>query len=149
MIFLLVGVALAKGNAILGTVVDRNGEPMQSVNVSLSPVVDEKEASSGETAEVITVEIITDETGSFRIDYLRDSEGNRIKLAKRTTYALTLFSVGYHEESIQVEYRRGELVLEPILLEKETIRVDNAGDNIDPSAHPDGTQSSGGSYEGE
>lgn len=134
MILFLVGMAYAKGNAILGTVVDRNGEPMQSVNVSVAPG---------------NVELITDENGAFRIDYLRDEEGNRVKLDKRTTYTVSLFSVGYHEESVTVEYRRGELVVEPITLEKETIRVEDGGDNIDPDAHPDGTQSAGGSYEGE
>jgi hypothetical protein len=130
----LISTVLAKGHAISGQILDRNGKPLERVNVSLTPG---------------NVEIITDENGMFRIDYLRDEEGNRIKLARRTSYALTLFKVGYHEESAVVEFRRGELVVEAITLEQETIRVESSGDDIDPSKAGDSSQSAGGSYEGE
>ena len=90
-------VAVAKGHAIVGQVIDRNGKPVERVNVALSPG---------------NVEIITDNSGGFRIDYLRDADGNRIKLSKRTEYVLTFFRVGYNEESLQFSYKRGELILE-------------------------------------
>ncbi len=134
MLLALISTVLAKGHVISGQVLDRNGEPLERVNVSLAPG---------------NVEIITDENGMFRIDYLRDEEGNRIKLSRRTSYTLVLFKVGYHEESAVVEFRRGELVIEPITLEQETIRVEASGDDIDPAKAGESSQSAGGSYEGE
>ncbi|MFZ5475508.1 MAG: carboxypeptidase-like regulatory domain-containing protein [Myxococcota bacterium] len=121
-------------HAITGTVIDRNGEPLERVNVALAPG---------------NVEIITDETGKFLVDYLRDEEGNRVKLAKRTEYTVSFFKVGFHEEKQTFFYKRGAFVLEPITLKEDTIRVDPSTDNIDPAQFPDRQQSSGGSYEGE
>jgi hypothetical protein len=126
--------AVAKGHAIIGQVIDRNGKPVERVNVALSPG---------------NVEIITDNSGGFRIDYLRDAEGNRIKLSKKTEYVLTFFRVGYNEESIRFSYKRGELILEPLTLQEDSIRVEYMPENIDPSRFNDQTQGSGGSYEGE
>jgi hypothetical protein len=131
---LLPGTALAGKHSISGTVQDRNGQPVERVNVTLEPG---------------NVEIITDETGKFLIDYQRDAEGNRTKLAKRTDYAITFFKIGYHEEKQEFFYKRGELVLEPVTLKEDTIKLDPSSDNIDPATFPDRAQSSGGSYEGE
>jgi hypothetical protein len=126
--------AFAGKNAISGTVTDRNGQPIYRANVSLKPG---------------NVEIITDESGKFTIDYLRDDQGNRIKLQKRTEYTVTYFKVGYHEETQTFLYKRGAFELEPITLKEDTIKVDPSVDNIDPATFPDRQQTSGGSYEGE
>jgi hypothetical protein len=132
---LLVPLALAANkHAITGQVLDRNGEPLERVNVALAPG---------------NVEIITDETGKFLVDYLRDDEGNRVKLQKRTEYTLSFFKVGFHEEKATVVYKRGTLVVEPVTLKEDTIRVESSKDDIDPAQFPDRQQTSGGSYEGE
>lgn len=131
---LLPGVALAKKPALIGSVVDRNGEAIARVNVKLTPG---------------NVEIITDDSGRFTIDYLRDEEGERVRLAKRTTYDFEFFKVGYHPESLTVEFKRGELFLEPVTLKEDTVRVKQSTDNIDPGLYPDRAQNAGGSYEGE
>jgi hypothetical protein len=136
----LVGGLLAPGSAwakkpkLFGTVVNRNGEALARVNVKLSPG---------------NVEIITDDTGKFTIDYLRDAEGNRVKLSKKTTYEFEYFKVGYAPQKVSVDFKRGELILEPITLQEDTISVKASNDNIDPGLYPDRAQNSGGSYEGE
>jgi hypothetical protein len=126
--------AWAKKPKLIGSVVDRNGEALARVNVKLSPG---------------NVEIITDDSGTFSIDYLRDEEGERVKLAKRTMYEFEFFKVGYQPEKSSVEFKRGELLMEPITLKEDTISVKNSSDNIDPGLYPDRGQNSGGSYEGE
>ena len=127
-------VAFAAKPVILGSCLDRNGAPVERVNVKLSP---------GD------VDIITDETGTFRIDYLRDEAGERTKLAKRTDYSIEYFKVGFHPETATFYFKRGELILEPVTLKQDTIKVDHSTDNIDASLYPDRAQTSGGSYEGE
>lgn len=128
------GTAWAKKHTISGAVIDRNGDPVERVNVTLSPG---------------NVEIITDETGKFMIDYLRDEEGNRTRLQKRTDYKVTFFKVGFHEQELTFLYKRGEHLLETVTLKEETIKVDASSDVIDPAAFPDRQQDAGGSYEGE
>lgn len=128
------GVAWAKKPAIFGSVVDRNGDSIAMVNVSMRP---------GE------VEIVSDAKGEFMIDYWRDEEGNRIKFQKRTEYTIEYFKVGYHPEKQTFYFKRGELFLEPVVLKEETIGVKASSDNIDPGLYPDRAQSGGGSYEGE
>ncbi|MDP2311862.1 MAG: carboxypeptidase-like regulatory domain-containing protein [Pseudomonadota bacterium] len=131
---LLPGTAHAGKHFIKGTVLDRNGSPVERVNVTVAPG---------------NVEIITDETGTFLVDYLRDEEGNRTRLSKRTEYTVVFFKVGYHEEKVTFLYKRGELALETVTLKEETIKVDPSTDNIDPSTLTDRQQDAGGSYEGE
>lgn len=126
--------AFAAKKAISGAVIDRNGDAVERANVKLSPG---------------NVEIITDDAGKFAIDYLRDEEGNRVKLAKRTHYTIEFFKVGFHTETIEFDYKHGDLALEPVTLKEDTIRVDVSNADIDPSKFPDRAQSSGGSYEGE
>lgn len=126
--------AFAKGHAIAGAVVDRNGKPVERVNVALTPG---------------NVELVTDQDGAFRFDYLRDEAGNRVKLARKTEYTVSYFKVGYHEERVVFQYKRGELILEPVTLKEEIIHVQDPADNIDPGQFPDKAQNSGGSYEGE
>jgi hypothetical protein len=130
----IIGTAQAKGRAIEGQVVDRNGQGLGMVSVSLAPG---------------NVEIVTEPDGSFRIDYLRDARGERIKIGRRTEYQVVLFRVGWHEQQLAVSYRRGELSLAPITLQEDIIRVENSDENIDPGSHTDPAQNAGGSYEGE
>ncbi len=124
----------ATHHAISGSVVDRNGEPVERALVSVQPG---------------NVAIVTDPNGWFQIDYLRDETGERTKLKRRTTYEIEIFKPGYHLQQVLVEYKRGELLLEPIVLKEDTIRVVGVDENIDPGAYPDRTQSSGATYEGE
>ncbi len=129
---LLVG--CATHHAIIGTVVDRNGEPMDRVIVSLEP--------GG-------VETITDSEGSFVIDYLRDPSGERTKLQRRTDYTIEAFRTGYNVARTDFYFKRGELVLDPITMVEDTIRVDMGDEPLDPDKFPDRTQSTGATYEGE
>lgn len=131
---LVPGIAWAKKPAIYGSVVDRNGETVARVNVKMAPG---------------NVEIITDESGKFKIDYLRDDEGNRIKLNKRVDYEIEYFKLGYHPEKQSFYFKRGELFLEPVTLKEDSIAVKTSSDNIDPGLYPDRSQTGGGSYEGE
>ena len=131
---LLPTAAAAKKPVIYGAVVDRNGEPVARVNVKLTPG---------------NVELITDETGKFTIDYLRDDEGNRTKLAKKTDYSIEYFKVGFHPEKADFYFKRGELFLDATTLKEDTVNVKVSQDNIDPGLYPDRAQSAGGSYEGE
>lgn len=131
---LLVSSACATHHAIIGKVVDRNGEPMDRVIVSLEP--------GG-------VELVTDSAGEFMIDYLRDESGERIKLDKKTDYEVELFRTGYHIASSSFYFKRGELFLEPITMAEDTIRLDVSQDDIDPEKYPNHTHSAGSNYEGE
>lgn len=131
---LIAAPAEARGRAIAGQVVDRNGAGLGMVSVSLAPG---------------NVEIVTEPDGTFRIDYLRDGRGQRVRLERRTAYTLTVFRVGWHEQAVEVTYRRGELLLEPITLQEDVIRLENSTDDIDPARYVDPAQDAGGSYEGE
>lgn len=133
-LLLLLAAGCATHRSISGQVVDRNGNGLERVNVKLSPG---------------NVELVTDDEGRFTLDYLRDEEGNRIHLKKKTAYTVDLFKIGFHDQSSDVSYTHGDLVLEPITMTEETISVDNTADDIDPARHPDQAQNSGGSYEGE
>lgn len=131
-VFMLTGCV---GNRIItGQVIDRNGEPMDRVVVSLQPG---------------NVELVTDSDGRFMIDYLRDEEGERTKLDKRQDYAVELFRPGYHITESSHYYKKGELIIEPITLTEDTIKIRQSSANIDPDEHPDRTHSSGTNYEGE
>lgn len=130
---LLLG-ACARHHVITGTVLDRNGKPVQRAVVSLKPG---------------NVELITDENGAFSIDYLRDDAGERTKLDKRANYELAVFKPGFHEATAAFYYKRGELLLEPVSMVEDTIRVEANTDNIDPSLYPDRAQNHGAAYEGE
>ncbi len=131
---LLLASGCAKHHAILGQVIDRNGKPIGRANVALAPG---------------NVEIITDDDGRFMIDYLRDAEGTRVKLGRRTDYKVEYFKVGYHPSEAAFYYKNGELVLDPVTLTEDTIHVSEAGGQFDPATAPDRGQDGGGSYEGE
>ncbi len=119
---------------IYGSVVDRNGQPMDRVIVSLDP--------GG-------VELITDSEGNFMIDYLRDDEGERVKLDKKTEYTLETFRTGYHVSRFDFYFKRGELILDPVTMKEDTIQLRASDDDIDPARFPDRTHSAGTNYEGE
>ncbi|MCB9746647.1 MAG: carboxypeptidase regulatory-like domain-containing protein [Alphaproteobacteria bacterium] len=121
-------------HAISGQVIDRNGDPVARAIVSVQP---------GD------VQLVTDPEGRFMFDYLRDEDGERTRLDKRTTYEVEAFKAGYHVATVPVEYTRGELQLELITLTEETIRVEGEDTRFDPADFPDRSHSGGGSYEGE
>ena len=124
----------AQHHAITGSIIDRNGEPIESVIVSVAP---------GD------VEILSDERGGFVVDYLRDESGERVKLLRRTDYEVSAFKAGYHEAKTRFYFKRGELQLEAITMREDTIRVDAGDENLDPAAYPDRAQNNGAAYEGE
>jgi len=130
--------ALANGcaarQAITGRVIDRNGDPIDRVIVSLDP---------GD------VELITDSDGSFAIDYMRDEKGNRVRLERRRDYSVELFRLGYHVGETTVYYKRGELVVDPITLTEDTVRIEGPEVEVDPGQFRDRTQGTGATYEGE
>ena len=71
-------VAASRANAanlIKSRVVDRNGEPLTKALIELNPG---------------NVELVTNRAGAFQIDYLRDPQGERVKLEKKTTYELKI-----------------------------------------------------------
>ena len=119
---------------IYGQVVDRNGEPMERAIVTLSPG---------------NVQLVTDQEGNFQIDYVRDEAGERTKLTKKSDYNVDIFQVGYHPSNTSLFYKRGELVLDPIVLKEDTIRVVGSDSDIDPGQYSDRTHSAGATYEGE
>lgn len=126
--------AHAGRNQLEGQVSDRNGDPVNRAIVSLVPG---------------NVQLMTDRDGQFLIDYLRDDEGQRTRLKKRTDYVLEIFKPGFHTQSFAVEYKRGTLEIPPVTLVEETIEVEDTGENIDPGLFKDPTHSSGAAYEGQ
>ena len=131
---LLLLTGCANKRFISGQVLDRNGEPMDRVVVSLQP---------GD------VELVTDSEGYFTIAYLRNESGERVKLEKRQDYDIELFRPGYHISESRIYYKKGELFLDPLTLTEDTIEVRPSDVNIDPAQHPDRTHSAGSNYEGE
>lgn len=122
-------------HAVMGTVTDRNGQPVDRVIIKLDPG---------------NVQLVTDQNGYYEIDYLRDDEtGERTKFGKRTTYDVEAFKPGFHVQSVAVEYKRGEFIVEPIVLKEDTIRVVGTDEDIDPASLPQPTESDGASYQGE
>lgn len=131
---LLLLLGCAKHHALIGNVTDRNGDPLDRVIVSVAPG---------------NVQLVTDSEGYYAIDYLRDEDGERTKMGKRTVYDIEIFKPGYHPEEVTVEYKRGELFLDNVVLKEDTIRVVGSELDIDPDSHPDRTTSGGATYEGE
>lgn len=120
--------------AIHGTVQDRNGQPMPRVNVRVIPG---------------NIEIVTDDAGQFTIDYLRDAEGKRQRLSKRTLYTFEVYKLGFQLAKMDLNYKQGEVSIEPVTLTADTITVRASATNMDPATAPDTDPAGGGSYEGE
>ncbi|MCK6525388.1 carboxypeptidase-like regulatory domain-containing protein [Myxococcota bacterium] len=133
-LFTLLSVGGCATRQISGQVIDRNGQPLDRALVKVVP--------GG-------VELITDQTGAFAFDYLRDETGARTKLKPRQEYTVEVFKPGYHVEQVPVRYERGVLILAPVTLREDTIRVESAPVDLDPDAVNTRGQSSGATYEGE
>lgn len=137
-LFLLAQPAWAGNHAISGVVTDRNGAPIARAQVRLVPE-DERRG---------TFLMVTDPEGKFLIDYLREADGDRTKLAKKMGYSLEIFKPGYHTISNRFFYKRGEVRLDTVVLLEDTIRVEE--DSLDLSNHLErDSASGGGSYEGQ
>jgi len=120
---------------ISGTVIDRNGAPMDRVIVALEPG---------------NVEILTDNEGNFAIDYVRNDDGSRVRLPRRSDYSLTLFRTGFQDSRENVYFKRGEHDCGTIQMVEDTIEVSEPSTPIDPSRlHANPTASGGATYEGE
>ena len=120
--------------AIHGVVQDRNGDPMARVNVRVIPG---------------NVEIVTDDAGKFTVDYLRDDDGNRVRLAGRTTYTFEVYKLGFQLAKLDLEYTHGEVELDAVTLAPDTITVRASSTDLDPANLPETDAQGGGSYEGE
>ncbi|MEN0061550.1 MAG: carboxypeptidase-like regulatory domain-containing protein [Myxococcota bacterium] len=141
MTWLLFGtMAFAGKHAIVGTVVDRNGDPVPRAVISVN-VTSKKQAS-------FNVALMTDRRGTFRVDYLRPEESERrIKLAKRAEYDIEVFKPGFHLHDTSVYFRKGEVVVAPITLVEETIAIQDLPENLDPAANADAATSTGATFE--
>lgn len=126
--------AHAGRNAIAGQVFDRNGQPVNRAIVALRPG---------------NVELVTDRQGRFLIDYLRDEDGSRTRLARKTDYALEVFKPGYHVHTVDLFFKRGAVDLPAITLVEETITVEDQAENLDPGLYKDPTHAAGANYEGQ
>ena len=129
----MAGPASAK-NLISGQILDRNGEPVNRAIVSLEPG---------------NVQLVTDRQGFFLIDYLRDEDGERDKLKKKTDYKVEVFKPGYHTHAVALFFKRGEVIMEAITLTEDSIEVQDLGENLDPTVYDDATHSAGANYEGQ
>jgi len=121
-------------NLIAGQIIDRNGEPVHRAIISLNPG---------------NVLLVTDRDGHFSIDYLRDEDGERSKLQKKTDYMLEVFKPGYHIQAVSLYFLRGEVTMEAITLVEDTIEIQDHGENLDPDLYKDSTHSAGANYEGQ
>ena len=138
-LLLLVPLALAAPahagkHSVQSQVLTRNGQPVAKAIIKLDPG---------------NVELVTDREGRFLIDYLRDEVGERVKFAKKTDYAIEVFKVGYHPFTTTFYFKRGELVLDDVVLVEKTIRVDDVPENIDPGTTTETTHAAGATYEGQ
>ncbi|MBT3220639.1 MAG: carboxypeptidase regulatory-like domain-containing protein [Proteobacteria bacterium] len=131
---LLTPPALAGRHYIMGNVQDRNGEPIDRAIITLQPG---------------NVQLVTDREGRFLIDYLRDEEGQRVRLSKKTTYTLEVFKPGFHISSTDFYFKAGSLEVEPITVVEETIQIADDGQDLDPDLYQDATHSAGANYEGQ
>ncbi|MEO0602493.1 MAG: carboxypeptidase-like regulatory domain-containing protein [Myxococcota bacterium] len=137
---LLAASAFAGKHAIVGTVVDRNGDPVPRAVVSVT-VTAKKQAS-------YNVSLMTDRRGTYRVDYLRpDGAERRIKLQKRAEYEIEVFKPGFHLHDAGVYFRKGEMTVAPITLVEETIAVQDLPENLDPGANSDAATSTGATFE--
>jgi len=120
---------------ISGTVIDRNGEPMDRVIVALAPG---------------NVEILTDNEGRFAIDYVRTEDGSRARLKRRSDYTLTFFRTGFQDTKEALYYKRGAHECGTIQMLEDTIEVSEPAAPLDPSRlHAEPSASGGATYEGE
>lgn len=139
----LTPLAQAGSHSISATVTDRNGAGLGRTIVSLAPSPDDVDAKPH------TVELVTDRQGNVLIDYLRDTEGERTKLSKKTQYVLEVFKPGFHPYTTSFYYKKGEVQLDAVVLVEETIEVEDIAENLDPATTPESTHAAGANYEGQ
>jgi hypothetical protein len=130
----LIAPSLAGGHHIAGQIRDRNGQPVSRAIVSLEPG---------------NVELVTDREGWFLIDYLREDDGKRVRLDKKTDYTLEVFKPGFHTFTLQLFYKRGQVEVETVTMIEETIDVADFPENLDPALYSSPTLSAGATYEGQ
>lgn len=139
-ILLIGATALAGKHAIVGTVVDRNGDPVPRAVVSVN-VTSKKQAA-------FEVSLMTDRRGEFRVDYLRpEGAERRVKLPKRADYDIEVFKPGFHLHDTDVYFRKGETLVPPITLVEETIAVQDLPENLDPATSSEAATSTGATFE--
>ena len=126
--------AQAGRHSIQGQVLDRNGVAVNQAIITLKPG---------------NVQLVSDAEGRFLIDYLRDENGERTKLDKRTNYVVEIFKPGFHIKTRDFYFKRGAVLLEHLTLLEETLRVKDDERNLDPEIFHDPTHSSGANYEGQ
>ena len=126
--------AWAGNHHIAGQVVDRNGQPISRAIISLEPG---------------NVELVTDREGRFLVDYLREEDGKRVRLDKKTDYRLEVFKPGFHTYTLELFYKRGAVTLETVTMVEETIDVADFPENLDPALYSRPTVSAGATYEGQ
>lgn len=131
--------AIAGKHYISGRVIDRNGDPVDKALITLRPNIDKE----------VEVQLVTDREGRFLVDYLRDGEGERARLAKRAPYDLEVYKPGFHVRDLNFDYRKGELQLETVMMTEDTIEVSDDDVDLDPDAYEQRTHSAGANYEGQ
>lgn len=119
---------------IMGAVIDRAGQPVRRAIISLEPG---------------NVQLVTDQEGRFLIDYLRDTEGERVRLQRRTEYRIEVYKPGYHLAKSTFFYDRGAIEVQAVKLVEDTLEVQGDDATLDPAAYDQRTQSSGATYEGD
>ena len=132
--------ALAGNHYIAGRIIDRNGDPIDQAVVTLRPKDADKD---------VNVQLVTDREGRFLVDYLRDDEGERTKLAKRSDYAIEVYKPGFHIREVEVYYKKGELQVDTVMMTEDTITVHDDDAELDPDGYDQRTHSSGANYEGQ
>jgi hypothetical protein len=131
---LLWSLACGPKPAIQGQILDPSGRPVDKAVVALRPG---------------NVKVVTDSDGRFIIDYLRAEDGSRTRLSRRTRYELEAFRLGYHPRAMSVDYRGGALLLDPVQLDPDTIRLQWSGEGVDPAELQERATAAGAAYEGE
>lgn len=133
--------AFAGTHFIAGRVIDRNGDPIDQAVITLRPVDTEDNPDN--------VQLVTDREGRFLIDYLRDPEGERAKLAKRSDYTVEVYKPGFHTREVSFYYKKGEMQIDTLMMSEDTIVVHDDKADLDPDAFDQRTHSSGANYEGQ
>ena len=131
--------AWAGKNYIAGVVKDRNNQPVVRAQVKLVPELTTKG----------TFLMVTDAQGRFLVDYLRTDDGLRTHLAKKSKYKLEIFKPGYHIDTREFFYKRGDVTLDPITLVEDTVRIDEGSLDLADNLQRTDAQNGGGSYEGQ
>ena len=139
LVALLASPAFAAKHYIAGRVIDRNGDPVDKAVITLRPQVDKD----------LEVQLVTDREGRFLVDYLRSADGERAKLAKRVAYELEVYKPGFHVRTVKVDYRKGELQVDTVMMTEDTIVVHDDDVQLDPDAYEQQTHSAGANYEGQ